>query len=472
MGLLGVSEDEFNKFKNEVSIQLVDLQKKIDNKVTDSEENIKSIESNILEIEENIKNKKDEVDNYIDNIKSNKRSSSINKTNIETIFKELNQLKENLNNDIKEVKSYQNDILKIKGEISESSEQVNIEIQKINQYLEIAKDLPTNVENIQELIETSKNVKNEIEALKHHSMDKKSEIDELYKDIYGQDIENDEGEEEHTNGLKDKLEESYKSLSEKINTFDNLLNEAIEDSKEKFQETVTNSENKFNEVKNQLDTLLPGAMAAGLSSAYEDKTEKEKETQTILGKNFSSSIIGLIVVALIPVVIDIYRLIYTNTDLLQVIKDTPILIISIFPLYFPILWFAYSSNKKLNLSKRLIEEYTHKAVLGKTFEGLSTQIESLSCNDTVRDELRTKLLFNLLQVSSENPGKLITDYQTSDHPLMEALDNSIKLSDSIAKLNKIPGFAAITKKLNTKKDERNKLTNTKIEDALDPELKE
>jgi hypothetical protein len=62
----------------------------------------------------------------------------------------------------------------------------------------------------------------------------------------------------------------------------------------------------------------------------------------------------------------------------------------------------------------LIEEYTHKGVLSKTFEGLATQIEELGDSET-SNELRVKLLFNLLHVNSENPGKLISDYKTTDH---------------------------------------------------------
>lgn len=118
------------------------------------------------------------------------------------------------------------------------------------------------------------------------------------------------------------------------------------------------------------------------------------------------------------------------------------------------------------MSKRLIEEYTHKAVLGGTFSGLSNQIESLPRDSLVRDELRTKLLFNLLQVSSENPGKLITDYNKSDHPLMDALENSAKLSGSIETLSKLPGFSAIAKKLAARTEELISNETKKVVDGL------
>lgn len=108
---------------------------------------------------------------------------------------------------------------------------------------------------------------------------------------------------------------------------------------------------------------------------------------------------------------------------------------------------AISLNKKINLSKRLIEEYTHKEVLGKTFSGISNQIETLNAKGSIKEELRTQLLFNLLQVSAENPGKLITDYDKSDHPLVSVMESSQKLSNSMESLARIPGFSAITKRL-------------------------
>ena len=168
--------------------------------------------------------------------------------------------------------------------------------------------------------------------------------------------------------------------------------------------------------------------------------------------NFKNAITGLVFISLIPLAVDLYLLVGLNKDLVQVIKDTPSLIVAILPLYFPVLWLAYSANKRLNLSKRLIEEYTHKLVLGKTFSGLSNQIETLSHQDEIKDELRTRLLFNVLQVSAENPGKLITNYNKTDHPLMEALENSSKLSDSVERLAKIPGFSALARKLADKND--------------------
>jgi hypothetical protein len=191
--------------------------------------------------------------------------------------------------------------------------------------------------------------------------------------------------------------------------------------------------------------LLPKALTAGLSAAYDEKVVTESVYLNSYKNTFSRAILGLVAISLIPFAIDVYLLLGLQKDLLQVLSDTPKLIISILPLYLPVLWIAYSANKKQNLSKRLIEEYTHKGVLSKTFEGLQKQINDL--DDGISEELRVKLLFNLLHVNSENPGKLISDYNTTDHPLMDALNKSSSLGDAIDKLNNIPGFSKIVSSL-------------------------
>jgi len=135
--------------------------------------------------------------------------------------------------------------------------------------------------------------------------------------------------------------------------------------------------------------------------------------------------------------------------------------------YSPILWLPYSTNKKSNLSKRIIEEYTHKSVLGRTYEGLSNQIDSISNSDGISDELRVKLLFNILQVSAENPGKLISDYNKSDHPLMEALENSEKLGSSMDRLENLPGFSTLVAKLSSKSKKIRKNAESLIDKGLE-----
>ncbi len=223
----------------------------------------------------------------------------------------------------------------------------------------------------------------------------------------------------------------------------------------------------------KIESLLPNALTAGLSSAFSNKKDSEIKESLRYSQTFSKAILGLVAVSLIPFAVSVFSLI-EKEHFSEVLLRLPRLVLSILPLYIPVLWVAYSSNRKVNLSKRLSEEYAHKEVLSKTFEGLSEQINNIE-NKTISVDLRNRLLFNLLEVSSENPGKLISDYNKSDHPLMDALDKSVKLANAVEKLGKIPGFSKLAQVLDRKSknvlDGEEKKANAGL-DTLDEEYKD
>jgi hypothetical protein len=349
---------------------------------------------------------------------------------------------------------------------------------EFNNYLEQSKDLPAGLEATKELMDEGKKLIVNIQSLLTHALKRKAEIDELYHNIYGQDISNEEGETEHTAGKKDELDIAYSNLQSSASTLQVKIQKTIDEVSASFQslhekslsnfdDVVRNSKSRFEAVDEQLSSLLPGAMAAGLSAAYEEKKVEEIRALKSFDIAFRWAIGGMVCISCIPLIVDMYLVFHKEIDLLKVLKDTPTLLFAILPLYFPVLWLAYSSNKKSNLSKRLIEEYTHKSVLGKTYSGLANQIEKLEQHSDVKAELRTKLLFNVLQVSAENPGKLITNYNKSDHPLMDALENSAKLADSVSALSKIPGFSTIATKLAAKADKLLSENAEKVKRGLD-----
>lgn len=473
----GVSTEELDKFKTNVNQKLNELTDNIQRKVTDDEaaanlsaQNAQAAEQRIMATEETVISALGDLEKYRDQalaeLQDLQQHVSVNSESNKT-----------LSAHIEENKLLHNQLLLAKSQVDEFVASITQSHTDISAALAEAQKLPEYVEATQKLVNESKELSNNHQSLLSHSMKRKSDIDELHKSICGYDIKNAEGVSEHVDGLKDELDNSYKSLSEEIESLDSHINELTEEITEKhkeqlsgerlvFDKLVEESNEKVTAVADQLKALLPGAMAAGLSAAYEAKKNDEEIALKGYESGFKWAIGGMVLVSLIPLAIDVYLLNWKGSDLIQVIQDTPNIIISILPLYFPVLWLAYSTNKKFNLSKRLIEEYTHKAVLGKTFSGLSNQIETLPHESTVKDELRTRLLFNVLQVSSENPGKLITNYQKSDHPLMEALENSAKLSESVDALSKIPGLSSIAKKLSEKSEEMLRVQQKKVDTGL------
>lgn len=455
-----VKNDEFSSFRKLIAEEIARLNSAISLKVTDSEEAARNAADNAVQAELRVRSLESQFQDALNGLRQFQASAKEELDNLSRECNNAREKSETLQSSITETQALYSSILTAKSEVDAAKESIHSDIDLINEALETSKTLPDSVDEIQGILKNSEGIYANISDLLSHSASKKGEIDELKDKILGRDMEVD-GANVHVDGIKDKLERSYSDVESRVKNLEsdiqivtdsihynheNQLKKNVED----FESLVSKSNARIVEVDNQLKDLLPGAMAAGLSAAYAKKKDDETDSLVKSEEKFQKSIFAMAAISGIPILVDTYLLFGEKIGVIKVIQDTPNLLLAILPLYLPALWIAVSLNKKINLSKRLIEEYTHKEVLGKTFAGISNQIDTLNSGDGVREELRTRLLFNLLQVSAENPGKLITDYNKTDHPLMSVLDNSKKLSDSMDALSKIPGLEAITKGLATR----------------------
>lgn len=345
------------------------------------------------------------------------------------------------------------------SKILEEATKTSDELDTINEEITLKKQ---KLEEIRTINDESTELKDKID-LAYENIDKNyKEINSTHLKIFGFTKTDEDGKKIKVQGLKDELDKSYDELDDELSNLKLEIEKSISSSKSTSLEIQKHWESEHGSLKGEIERLLPGALTTGLSYAYKEKKDKEIESMDQAQKTFQKSIIGLIFVSLIPFAISIYLL--TNGNNLEyVILKLPRIVMAILPLYIPVLWIAYASSKKINLSKRLIEEYAHKEALSKTYEGLSKQVNSVHDGEE-KNELKIKLLYNLLDVSAENPGKLIYDYSHADHPLMDALDKSAKLSDAIAKISNIPGMSKISKIMVEK--------NKKIQEKLDEKVSE
>lgn len=282
----------------------------------------------------------------------------------------------------------------------------------------------------------------------------------LETEIFGFIETNDNGEDTEIPGLKTKLEKAFTELEKKLIAANGEISAITNRANEKSEEVSKTWTDRHQALNAKIESLLPKALTAGLSQAYSLKKDEEKLEGGKINKTFFVAISVMVLVSAIPFGVSLHA-VSEGLSLNEAILRIPRLVLAIVPLYVPVLWVAYSANRKANLSKRLVEEYSHKEVLAKTYEGLSKQINDIS--DSSSSELRTKLLYNILEISAENPGKLISDYNKSDHPLMDALDKSIKLTNAVDKLSRIPGFAKVASQMKERAErmletEQNKAT--------------
>lgn len=371
-----------------------------------------------------------------------------------------------------------NDNEAIKNQLS-GTDKLSEKLNQITKIIEKAESLDATATETNQLLNNSQELLGKSTTIYNNLLKRKNEIDEAYYEIFGYEESNSEGNVTQVEGLMNELNKSFSQLKididkqKKDNTqFFDKISSDYQTQYENLSNLTNGKLDKWNkehiEVTTKIRSLLPDALTAGLSSAFSEKRKSEINEGKNLSKLFKNAIAGLVVVSLIPFGVDVTLLIKGST-LESVIYELPRLVFAILPLYVPFLWLAYSSNKKANLSKRLVEEYTHKEVLSKTFEGLSNQIENIS-DESISHELRVKLLYNMLDVSYENPGKLISDYNKADHPIIDALDKTTKLDDAIDKLNKIPGLSKIADLLKFKSESLISTQAAKIDSILDAKI--
>jgi hypothetical protein len=348
-------------------------------------------------------------------------------------------------------------------------------------------EVATALEEAAEQLESSKEVVVKIGELKlsadsltskittiHSQVAKRSqELNDLHDEVFGYIYKDTEtGEETETLGLKVELETSYNQLKKSAADLDKELASLKNRKTEEFKDFEKIQSEEFEQIKGKIRGLLPQAMTAGLSHAYEEKRKSEENEGKAAAKTFWLSILLLLAISILPVIVSLYSFLHDSMKLDQIIHNLPQVVLAILPLYAPAFWFAISASKRIKLAKRLTEEYAHKEALSKTFEGLSTQIANLPDNKASR-ELKVKLLYNIISASSDNPGKLISDYNSSDNPILEVLDKSLSLSKSLEKISSIPGIGRILKKVEQSREEKLDIIEESVDENIpDSDLKQ
>lgn len=305
---------------------------------------------------------------------------------------------------------------------------------------------------IADVKEEADSVSAKIGTAHSQAIKRSKEIVSLHEKVFGYSTEDEEtGNLIKVQGLEADLKEAYSEIKNNVDDFGEEVT-AFKDKQVKLFETFSaDKEEEFSGLKSRIEGLLPDAMTAGLSHAYELKRKSEEEERKRAGKTYFWTIMLLLAISLLPVIVSLYSFFHDGEEMNDIIRNIPRIMLATLPLYAPAFWFAISASKRIKLARRLTEEYAHKEVLSKTFEGLSTQISKLPESEISR-ELRVRLLYNIVTVSSENPGRLISDYNSSDNPLMEVLDKSLSLTKSLEKIAGIPGVNRILKKVERKRE--------------------
>lgn len=386
---MAVTVDYLDSERLKIWERIVDLQKSIDKKTSDYEKEAKQASKKCSEYRNKCESAKELADNLLKNIHT--ISNKITDSTVPTLIGEIKTFHANLTPQKEKIESQALELETLFSNYATYSEK-----------LTKLESISTNADDSSAKIESTLT---QLDA-------RKKEIDQLYYEMFGF-LKTDPatGVETKVAGKKEELEKTYKDLKSSFDKFST-------DKKTEFDTTLAEWKTSYSASLKEINSLLPNALTTGLSYAYSKKKEEEISEIDKLKTSFTTWIVILMVISCVPFAVSAYLLVHENIPLTQVILQLSNLVTPMIGMYIPPLWIALSTNKKINLSKRLIEEYTHKEVVAKTFEGLSKQIADIKDNK-VSAELKSKLLHNILEISSENPGKLISDYNNSDHPIVE-----------------------------------------------------
>lgn len=181
-----------------------------------------------------------------------------------------------------------------------------------------------------------------------------------------------------------------------------------------------NHKSTYNEIKEQIESLLPGATAAGLSSAYNElKKEFQKPIKLSTGMFYASLIMILVFglatttqkLSLVPFVYEQIALSNTDTMLRNLIHNIPIML--------PVIWLAIFSSKRRSEYQRLHQEYAHKEAIAKSYESFRKQISQLE-ND--KHELTQELLSTAIEALKFNASTTLDKKHGDKLPLQEIVE--------------------------------------------------
>jgi len=153
-----------------------------------------------------------------------------------------------------------------------------------------------------------------------------------------------------------------------------------------------------NDIKNIIENLLPGATSAGLSSAFRERKLSFTNPKRIWGTVFVVSMVALLLVAFInPISFEVENTINHESVFSYIFVRIPFII--------PIVWMAIYAGRRHSQALRLEEDYAHKEVLSKSFEGYKTQLLEIDVADKV-NKTTLEHISNTLNALALHPGRI------------------------------------------------------------------
>lgn len=214
---------------------------------------------------------------------------------------------------------------------------------------------------------------------------------------------------------------STESLAAKAETLEKKVTD--------YLELLSNLQKTCEDRLKVIDSLLPGATSAGLAEAFGRRKREFLPPQWRWQGVFIVSIFALIGLAGSQLWLQVQAAGSKETH------DWLLTFARFLPLTAPIVWLAIYSSRQAALAKRMEEEYAHKEVVSRSFEGYLKQFELIEGTGDATSI--TKLCVNSLDAIAAHPGRIYQKSKSDVTPLSLVTENAAelkKLIDGVAQL--------------------------------------
>ena len=254
---------------------------------------------------------------------------------------------------------------------------------------------------------------------RHHVTEKREEMDRYLADAQ-------ERANEAVSGIQQQLTDAQSHLSAIEN-----LKSLSQDSIEEIQVSTAQAHEKYDEfdarskaaaqqqsdlekliatateLEERVEGLLPGATSAGLAAAFKERRETFRIPKLVWAWTVVLALGGLF----LAVYFDPLRSQFAEPTFGALVGY----LFSRLPFAIPVIWLAWYAARRHSQTLRLEEDYAHKEVLSKSFEGYKKQILELEAAD-VRKEQTLNLIQKTLDALVADPGRIYRERNEDGTP--------------------------------------------------------
>lgn len=215
------------------------------------------------------------------------------------------------------------------------------------------------------------------------------------------------------------------SKKQQVDELHQIFTKYIDDEKGRINTYKKEFFDYENSKKSEIEALLKSATNASLASSFEKLKEDIQKKREYAEKLFYvglALVVSAIALPYIPYLSDVIF----KTD------DVYFNLLKRITLTTPFIWFSIHQSLKVSQYFRLEQEYAHKEVVSRSFEGYKSQVLELYSDPSVSNQLLERLLGSAIGTIAKNPIEFLDKSKITSLPSDAIVDGLAKPVTDVA----------------------------------------